>query len=397
MDSFLFVIVVKLFRDKTGAGGTPDNKQIIIKTVNCIIGVISLLMQVQLASENDKDQWDLFVDRECGSFFLYYDWKFYYEYNNRNRYIPLLIRDETDSILGIFPVVEQYGPFYPSLYSLPKGASDGFLLKRDLSAPEKDHAVESFLGYIGEKYYHKAEYCFIRHQLPVSDDPVHRSPVLREHGYHLLDNSSTKLPCTHILSLEQPFSEKIWAGSWSKKLRKRIRHTQKSDVRIISDDDLTYKDDFITMQIRTAKKFKSEIKKEVLDEVFRKFQKKMKLFMLVRNSTPLAGALCYYTPSMAYLAMAPYLPAAENYLTNTLPICASIRYACDQGYRYYEMGVTSTETLAFHKEKFCARKIPLMMYYKEFSFFRKSTNKIARSLIRNGKKISDLFGNNNEY
>jgi hypothetical protein len=222
------------------------------------------------------------------------------------------------------------------------------------------------------------------------------SPVLREHGYHWFDNSSTKLPCTHILPLEQPFSEKIWGGLWSKKLRKRIRHTRKSDVRIIIDDDLTYKDDFIAMQIRTAKKFESEIEKEVLDEIFQTFEKKMKLFMLVQDSTPLAGALCYYTPSMAYLAMAPYQPAADNYLTNTLPICASIRYACDKGYRHYEMGVTPTETLAFHKEKFAARRIPLMMYYKEFSSFKKSTNKVARSLVRGGKKITDLFGNNNE-
>ena len=83
-------------------------------------------MHIQIASENDKEKWNLFVDRECGSFFHYYEWKYIYEYKKRNRYIPLLIQDSTDSILGLFPVVEQPGPIYPSLSSLPEGDSDGF-------------------------------------------------------------------------------------------------------------------------------------------------------------------------------------------------------------------------------------------------------------------------------
>jgi lipid II:glycine glycyltransferase (peptidoglycan interpeptide bridge formation enzyme) len=148
------------------------------------------------------------------------------------------------------------------------------------------------------------------------------------------------------------------------------------------------------MQILTTKKFGSIVKKEGLKQQFSIFQKKTKCFILLLDSKPIAGALCFYSPTTAYLAMAPYQPIAENYLTNTLPICASIRYACDKGYQNYEMGVTSTETLAYHKEKFCAIRIPLMMYHKEFSSFKMGVNKITRPIVRAGKKIVDLFDNN---
>jgi hypothetical protein len=349
-------------------------------------------MQVQIASENDKDKWNQFVDEECGSFFQYYDWKYFYEFNNWNRYIPLLIRDNTDSIRGIFPIVEQYGPIYPSLYSLPKGASDGFLLESDLNAHEQNLVVQSFLDYINNNYSQNHEYCFLRHQLPHNPESIQPSQLLIENGFTWLNNDVTKLPCTHILSLEKPFEEKIWSELWSKKLRKRIRHTRKSNVRMIIDDNLIYKDDFISMQIRTAKKYGSEVKKELLEQIFNIFSEKSKLFILLCDSKPIAGALCYYTPGMAYLAMAPYQPIAENYLTNTLPICASVRYACDTGYRNYEMGVTSTDSLAYHKEKFCARRIPLMMYYKQFSHFKMSANKFARSIIRGREKMTEFFG-----
>jgi lipid II:glycine glycyltransferase (peptidoglycan interpeptide bridge formation enzyme) len=149
-----------------------------------------------------------------------------------------------------------------------------------------------------------------------------------------------------------------------------------NNVELIIDDDLTYKDDFIEMQIQTAKKFGLVEKKGAHDQIFSVFQKRLKLFMLLLDSKPIAGALCYYTPTTAYLAQAPYRPAAEDYLTNTLPLCASIRYACDVGYQYYEMGITPTETLAFHKEKFGGRRIPLMMYQKEFSYFKVISNKV---------------------
>ena len=344
-------------------------------------------MDVRIASESDKEKWNQFVDREDGSFFQYFDWKYIYEFNtSKHRFIPLIIENNSSEIVGIFPIEEDLQSLYGSLASLPLGASDGFLIKKDLIESEKKIVIQSFLDYIDANYSGSHSLLKLREHLPLSGQSLHPSPILIQHGFTWFNNASTKLPCTHVLPLEKSFHEKIWLDLFSTKLKQRIRHVKKSNVKVIIDDDLKYKDDFIEMQIHIAKKFAMVEKKEVHEQIFNIFQKKLKLFIVLLDSKPIAGALCYYTPTMAYQAMAPYQPIADDYLTNTLPICASIRYACDKGYQNYEMGITSTETLAYYKEKFGVRRIPMMIYQKEFSHFKMIANKAFSGMAGFGRK-----------
>lgn len=348
-------------------------------------------MHVQIASENDKEQWNLFVDSECGSFFQYYDWKYLYEFKKQNRYIPLLIRDSTDSILGIFPIVEQPGPIYPSLSSLPEGASDGFLIKSDLIEQEKIIIIQSFLDFIDANFSGSHSFITVREHLSLSEKTLTPSQILIDNGYMWKNNTAAGLPCTHVLNIERPFEEKIWDSLWSKRLRKRIRHTKKIGADVIIDNNFAYIDDFYAMQIESVKKFGLVERKEKYEQIQKIFKNKIKLFVCVRDKKQISAALCYYTPTMAYLAMAPYYSESKDYLTNTLPICASIHFACDEGYQHYEMGITQTSDLAFHKEKFGARKIPMMIYQKKFSHFKMAANKIARSVIQGGKRMVKLL------
>jgi hypothetical protein len=349
-----------------------------------------LSMHVQIASENEKEQWNLFVDRECGSFFQYYDWKYIYEFKKQNRYIPLLIRDSTDSILGIFPIVEQPGSIYPSLSSLPEGASDGFLLKSDLNDHEQNLVVQSFLDFIKANYSQSHAYFYLRHHLPLSHESIHPSPLLTENGYQWQGNLSTKFLCTYVLHLEKPFKEMMF-GSMAKNLRNRIRHAKKCGAQVIIDDNFTYFDDFARMHMEMIKKFGRVTKKEDYDQILKIFPEKIKLFVCFVDSEPITALLNYYTPTTAYGAIGPYNIKAKSYQNNTLPMCASIRYACDSGYQYFDMGITHTSSLAAYKEKFGARRIPMMIYQKKFSQFKMAANKTAGSIVTGGKRMVDLF------
>jgi lipid II:glycine glycyltransferase (peptidoglycan interpeptide bridge formation enzyme) len=353
-------------------------------------GANRLLMHVQIASENDKEKWNLFVDRECGSFFHYYDWKYIYECKKRNRYIPLLIRDSTDSILGIFPVVEQPGPIYPSLSSLPEGASDGFLLNSNLNVHEKDLVVQSFLDYIDNNYSQSHAFFSLRHHLSLSNESIQPSHQLMENGYQWRDNLSTKLPCTYIVHLEKPFKEKIFS-SMVKNLRNRIRHAKRCGAHVIIDDNFTFFDDFAQMHMEMVKKFGLVTKKEEYDQILKIFRKKIKLFVCFVDSEPITALLNYYTPTIAYGAIGPYNPKAKSFQNNTLPMCASIRYACDAGYQNFDMGITQTSSLAAYKEKFGAIRIPLIIYQKKFSYFKLVANKTAGSFQMGGEKMVDLL------
>jgi lipid II:glycine glycyltransferase (peptidoglycan interpeptide bridge formation enzyme) len=210
---------------------------------------------------------------------------------------------------------------------------------------------------------------------------------LIDNGYEWLDNTTTQLPCTHVLKLEKPFKEKIWMGLWSSKLRQQIRHARKSHIEIIIDDEFKYLNDFVDMHYQTIHKFGLIHGKEEVLGYINFFKGKIKLFICLLDSKPISAVLCFYTPTTAHQLLAPYNLKAKDHLTNTLPVCASIRYACEHGYTYYDMGITRTETLAEYKEKFGATRIPLREYTKTFSHFKVSTNDFYESIKRRGSKM----------
>jgi hypothetical protein len=346
-------------------------------------------MDVRIALERDREKWNEFVDREGGSFFQYFEWKYIYEFGtSKHRFIPLVIEDASSSeILAIFPLEENVQLCYGSLSSLPFGASDGILVKNDLPDPVKTKIIRSFLDFIDTNYAGSHSYIVVRDHLSFSEKSPSPSPLLTENGYIWEKNAATGLPCTHVLKMEYPFKEKIWEGLWSKKLRKRIRHAKKTGAEVILDENLAYIDDFYAMQVESVKKFGRTERKEIYEQIIKIFKDKTKLFVCLKDKKPISAALCYYTPTVAYLAMAPYYSESEAYLTNTLPICASIRYACEGGFQYYEMGITQTAALAFHKDKFGGDKISLMVYKKKFSSTRMLVNMAFSTAKRGIKKI----------
>ena len=348
-------------------------------------------MDVRIASENDKEKWNQFVDREDGSFFQYFDWKYVYEFNtSKHRFIPLIIENNSSEILGIFPIEENLQSLYGSLSSLPLGASDGFLIKRDLIEPEKNSVIQSFLDYIDANYSGSHSLLSLREHLPLSEQSQYPSQILIQNGFTWFNNASTKLPCLYILPLNKPFKEKIF-NSMVKNLRNRIRHAKKIGAEVIIDDEFAYIDDFYAMQIESVKKFGRVERKETYEQIFKIFQKKIKLFVCLVDSEPITALLNYYTPTTAYGAIGPTTLKAKSYQNNTLPMCASIRYACDSGYQYFDMGITHTSSLAAYKEKFGARRIPMMIYQKKFSYFKMLANKTAGSIVMGGKKMVDLL------
>jgi len=341
-------------------------------------------MDVRIASENDKEKWNQFVDREGGSFFQYYDWKFIYEFK-KQRFLPLIINDSNSDITGIFPLVEQKGLIFPWLSSLPEGATGGYLLSNSLNDDEKKMNIKMFFEFIDSNYSNTHSLLTLKEQIQFEGGSYEPSSILLENGYKFFNNTTIKLPCTHYLKLNIPFEEKIWNGIWSKRLRKRIRHVQKTGLQVIVDNELKYLENYADMYCDSVKKFGVVAEKDDIYQLFTVFHNKIKLFIGLLDSQPISAALCFYTPTTAYLSKAPYLPVAGDYLTNTLPICTSIKYACDSSYKYYEMGITTTPDLAFHKEKFEATRIPMRVYTKKFSQFKAITNKTF-GYFRWGKK-----------
>lgn len=344
-------------------------------------------MDVRIASETDKEKWDNFVDREGGSFHLYFNWKYYYEANPlKNRFIPLVIEDEASEILGIFPLEENLNLIYGFLTSLPFGVSDGFLIKNSLNEQDKKMVIQSFLDYIDAHYSNSHSLIKIREFLPFTDSNTPPTQILIENDFFWLNNINIKLPCTHILHLRKPFKEVIFKNFF-KRLRNQIRHSQKTGAKVIIDNDFVYFEDFIEMQIQMIKKFGVDAKKEDYIKIRNSFKNRIKLFVCLVDSKPISALLCYYTPTTIYAAIGPYKPEARFYLNYTLPMCAAIRDGCESGYQYFCMGFTHTPALAHYKDKFGTTRIPVRIYTKKFSKFKTMVNKIHQYIRWSRKKI----------
>ena len=110
-------------------------------------------MKVREADTTEKIRWDSFVDQEGGDFYLYFDWKYFYE-SRGFRFIPLMVENDSSQILGILPLVKQKKFLYSIIESVPEQGGGGFLLNKELSESEKYEVIRLLVKHV-DQYYSK--------------------------------------------------------------------------------------------------------------------------------------------------------------------------------------------------------------------------------------------------
>jgi hypothetical protein len=323
-------------------------------------------MRIREATLADRLAWDSFVDSEGGSFFHYFDWKHVDEAGG-GQFIPLMAETDESHLVGILPVVKKKTLPYSTLTSLPHGASGGHLLKRGLSDEEVYEASSALLQYVDKHLSARCSTFTFRENLPLDSEPNQEpTVVLIDNGFRFRLDRSTRLPCTHVLELRQPFEDNVWKG-WSRTLKKHISRAEKDGVVVVLDREFNYADDFIDMlyenyrRHRTRPPTRDEIKVRL--DVFRD---RSALFVALSAGQPIVALLCYYTPSTCHLAM---VGSYEKDTDNANKLCykVAIEDACDRGYRFVEFGISLTASLAFLKERFRADRVPMRVYEKRCS------------------------------
>jgi hypothetical protein len=326
-------------------------------------------MRIREATLDDKSAWDSFVDAEDGSFFHYFDWKYVYEAGGK-QFIPLLAETDQSQLIGILPVAKEKRLFYSTLDSLPEGASGGCLIKRGLSDEERLQATSALLQYLDTDYSRGCSTFTLNEDLTLAakecEDPT---AALTGNGFRFIFDRSTRLPCTHVLELKQPFEENIWKR-WRSDHRGLLNKAVRSGVVVIQDRELNYADDFIDMLYENHRRHGS--KPPTRDEIKTRlnvFRDRSKLFLAMLDGQPIMALLCHYTPSTCYLAK---VGSYEKDTDNANKLCwkVAIEDACNAGYRFVEFGITATPGLAFFKERFKGTRVPMRIYEKSYSIWR---------------------------
>jgi hypothetical protein len=347
--------------------------------------------KIREATDQERENWNKFVDNEDGGFFYYYDWKSIYE-TRGDRFVPLIMENASSGIMGIFPIVKQKRTVYSILFSLPEGASGGFLLKKDLSIEEKDTAISAFLKYIGAHYSKNCIYFRLKETLAPSD-AFNEEPTkaLVDNGFDFKYDKTTKLPCTHIIQLKQPFIANDWKKIFSRNLRTEMNRAEKNGVVIFEDKELNYTNDFFRLFSATLQRHGPSV--PIQDEIntrFRIFKDKQKLFVAILNGKPIVALLCYYSLSTCYLAkVGSYTKDIQD--ANKLCYKFAIEDACNKGYRFVEFGISNTSNLAFFKERFGAKRVPLRTWVKTYSSKMAFIERVATLIFEALGKVKSVF------
>jgi len=322
-------------------------------------------MRVREASAEDRAAWDAFVDTEGGNFFHYFDWKHVYD-TRGDRFIPLLAETIASEIIGILPIVREDRLLYSALHSHIK--TGGLLLKRGLSDAERYEATSAFLKHVDTNYSGGCSRFLLRENLStISEVNEEPTAALLDSGFQFRYDMSTKLPCTFVLELKQPFEENVWRGLWSRNLRKELNQAKRKGVVVIQDRELKYADYFIDMLFANFKRHgTTPLSGKEIMVTLDTFRDRAKLFVALLDGLPIVTQLCYYHASTCILAeIGSYVKDTEN--ANILCDMAAIEDACNMGYKFVDFYYTATAGLAHFKEQFKGARIPFRTYEKRYS------------------------------
>ncbi len=325
-------------------------------------------MRVREASVEDRAAWDTFADTEGGTFFHYFDWKYVWEAEG-HQYISILAENTASEIIGILPVIKQKRDLYSILQSDIWGG--GLLLKGELSDAERYEATSALLKYVDTNYSGGCSRFLLRENLSsiieVSEEPT---AALIDSGFQFRYDMSTKLPCTFVLELKQPFEENIWKGLWSSELRRQLNKVERDGVVVIQDREFRYIEEFIDMSFENIKRhgtIPSTREQEMLE--INTFRDKAKLFVALLDGRPIVASLCCYTASTCFLwEIGSYVKDTGN--ANKLCNKVSIEDACDAGYRFVEFGYSGSSSLAHFKGQFKGTRVPYRSYEKRYHSLR---------------------------
>ncbi|UCB43623.1 MAG: GNAT family N-acetyltransferase [Dehalococcoidales bacterium] len=325
-------------------------------------------MKIREATTQDKATWNTFVDTEYGSFLQYYDWKHVFE-NRGYTYIPLLAENNAIELVGILPIIREKRFLSSILHS--DARTEGLLLKSNLADMERYEVISAFSEYVDAHYSDGCSRFTLRERLPLAEEMSEEpDTALIDNGFRFRYDKQAHLPCTFILKLKQPFEENIWKGLWSHKFRQKINKIKRSGAVVIHDRELNYVDDFIDMFFENCKRHGTTppTREQVMFELHT-FRDRVKLYFALLDNQPIVALLCYYSASTCCLwEMGSYEKDTDN--ATLLCYTAAIEEACNTGYKFADLGFTSTPGLAFFKEHFRANRIPFTVYEKRFSIPR---------------------------
>ena len=298
-------------------------------------------MRIEIATNNDKDRWNGFLNSsENGSFYHLFEWKGIYENSFKHETFYLMAMDESNEIKGIFPLVLVKGIFFGKLaVSVPFLNYGGFCTIN-----------EEAWGALFEKAVdivkiHKAKYLEIR--------------SINRYGFDLPIK-------THKVSMTLPLNpdpETLW-NKFSSKQRQTIRKGTKNGLEFKFGRKELLRD-FYEVLCRGWRDLGTPIYHfSFFENIVDTFGDSIEIYLVMYEGKPIATALVGFFKKTVEGMWLATLKDFAKLQTNYFQYWEMVKRACERGYELFHFGRSTVESGGqFFKEKWNAVPTPLYWYY----------------------------------
>lgn len=245
---------------------------------------------------------------------------------------------------------------------------NGILFREDTPDDLKYRATLDVLNYIEKKYASRCSTFIITEEIKLDSEINNNSRnAYIDHNFRLRNISNPDLPCSHILPLKAPFEQYIWKELWSAKLKRALNKVPRMGVQVIQDREFKYLDIYIDMLTANFIRHGTPQPKrsQILAE-FKVFKDKTKLFVALLDNRPIVTLNCHYTATTCFLTgVGCYAKGTDD--VNKFVYKTAIEDACNNGYKFADLGHSLTEGLAALKQRYGCTRIPVRIYEKRYS------------------------------
>jgi len=171
----------------------------------------------------------------------------------------------------------------------------------------------------------------------------------------------SKVKSTFVLPLDVD-SEKVFSG-FQKQIRRRIRKGYKFGCKI--DISPKYFDDFFDIYRKNMRLLGSPAhKSSFYSEVLKRFPENYNVLVVLYEGEVIGAQLLSYFKETVYLPLASSLREYNRYSPNQLLYWESIKYGCENGYKFCDFGRSTVGSGSYlFKKQWNALEVPLYYCY----------------------------------
>lgn len=286
-------------------------------------------MQIVRYCEQDAETWDDFVRQSLNGTFLHTR-RYLVYHGGRFRDVSVLIKDETDKIVGLFPAAVDPNA-ERRVVSHPGITYGGILHAGELRGARMIKALAELKGYFVEQKFDALRYKvvpYIYHRAPASDDL-----------YALFVHDAMRYRCD--LSCALDFANRREASS---RRKRSLKKALKSGVQV--DEGTHFAEDlWRVLEENLASKYEARPvhSLEEITHLQSLFSERIKFVVAVLDGKVVAGIVLFLTETVAH---AQYITSSPvGYETSALDAVFNhcIEAAANDGKRYFDFGTSNED------------------------------------------------------